>query len=350
MSAIDASGNVYDDFFSFVNSGGGSGGAAAGGNAASEWDPAPVDFDDMGYGGIVAGANFANASPFGPGGPFGGGGGGGGGPVPVPTSNNPPDPYTSGNADGSNYNIELVYMTPMSFDFDGVVYDFAPLFEGAADWLSWLITTDIYPFESELLGRWVDDVVIEVSIVTIDGSGGVLGRAGPREYRDPVGTDGDYLPVVSIIEFDVADIIDLAIDVLADDVIVHEMMHAIGHGTVWGYFGDLLAGKTNGRNADLYFTGEDAALANGGNFVFVETDGGSGTAGAHWNETDSSKQAGYDNELMTGYLNSQQTYVAAFTVASLQDIGYETQWSVNSEYVSATGEWLTPDAYDPFMT
>ena len=53
--------------------------------------------------------------------------------------------------------------------------------------------------------------------------------------------------------------------------------------------------------------------------VPVEGDGGSGTRDSHWDEET------FDNEIMTGYIN-QANYLSEMTVASLEDIGYQTVW------------------------
>ena len=59
-------------------------------------------------------------------------------------------------------------------------------------------------------------------------------------------------------------------------------------------------------------------------FLLVETDGGSGTAGGHWDEET------YMDELMTGYIGylaedgtyDDTNYLSDWSVASLEDLGY----------------------------
>ena len=48
----------------------------------------------------------------------------------------------------------------------------------------------------------------------------------------------------------------------------------------------------------------------------VEQDGGSGTAGSHWDEET------FDNELMTGYINDGSNPFSAMSAASFADLGY----------------------------
>ena len=48
----------------------------------------------------------------------------------------------------------------------------------------------------------------------------------------------------------------------------------------------------------------------------MEQDGGSGTAGSHWDEET------FGNELMTGYINDGPNYFTAMSAASFKDLGY----------------------------
>lgn len=134
-------------------------------------------------------------------------------------------------------------------------------------------------------------------------------------------------------EFDVADADSYLAQGLFDDIVVHEMMHVLGIGTLWD-LNQLTTGSVAG--GDMRFTGENAILAyetefaaiaagdpDSGDGVPVETDGGSGTAGGHWDEDT------FGNEVMTGYIGGVPTYQSSMTVASLEDLGYETIWDAN---------------------
>ena len=112
-------------------------------------------------------------------------------------------------------------------------------------------------------------------------------------------------------EFDSADAQDFYNIGLWDDIVLHEMLHSVGVGTIWdrlNLIGENEAGET-------IFLG-DLATATHGDDILIETDGGPGTAYGHWDE------ATYDNELLTGYIDSDNV-LAEFTVASLGDLGYE---------------------------
>jgi hypothetical protein len=88
----------------------------------------------------------------------------------------------------------------------------------------------------------VDDLLILVSVEYIDGYGGVLGRAGPCLIR----TTGS-LPVVGIMRFDSADLAQMEADGQLGSVILHEMMHVLGFGTMWPIYG-LVSGRGHVRS------------------------------------------------------------------------------------------------------
>jgi hypothetical protein len=112
---------------------------------------------------------------------------------------------------------------------------------------------------------------------------------------------------------------------LWDDLILHEMGHALGFGTSWAsmglidnYDGDLRfngANATQAYNDDYSDKAGNDALSDLG--VPVETDGGSGTAGVHWDDQT------FGGELMTGRLNYTNT-LSDMSIAALEDMGYDT--------------------------
>ena len=62
----------------------------------------------------------------------------------------------------------------------------------------------------------------------IDGAGGVLGSAGPCLIRDTGPT------AVGRMRFDTADLASLEGGGQLDEVVLHEMGHVIGIGSLWG--------------------------------------------------------------------------------------------------------------------
>lgn len=168
------------------------------------------------------------------------------------------------------------------------------------------------------VGETLDDIIIEVSLAFIDGPGMILGRAGPRFVR----TD-DFLTLSGLMEFDTADLDFLDELDLFEEVIVHEMGHVLGVGTLWNvepYFPRTLL---EGTIENPYFSGK---MAN----VHWNAEGGTGelpveglpfrpgTSFSHWDEDV------LDNELMTGFLNLGENPLSRITAGSLRDLGYGT--------------------------
>lgn len=157
----------------------------------------------------------------------------------------------------------------------------------------------------------VDDIVIEVLLRPIDGPGKVLGAAGPCYIRNV-----DRLPVSGVMYFDSDDIAAIDRVGLLDEVVVHEMGHVLGIGSLWNLGRTLL----QGIGADPYFAGRLATSlwrSEGGlGFLPVENTGGQGTALGHWRESV------LGNELMTGWIGLGENPLSRITAASLADLGY----------------------------
>ena len=94
-------------------------------------------------------------------------------------------------------------------------------------------------------GEVTDGIIIEAEGVNIDGRGSVLGAAGPTRLRP-----NSLLPAKGIMRFDIADINQLEADGTFGSVILHEMGHVIGIGTLWEQLGLLRGAGTD--NPNLY--------------------------------------------------------------------------------------------------
>lgn len=181
----------------------------------------------------------------------------------------------------------------------------------------------------------IDDLLIDGSLVAIDGVGGILGQAGPTAVRG-----GSFLPYTGVMQFDSADVAQLMLDGEFDEVILHEMGHVLGFGTIWDLQGLLL----NGGTIDPRFTGANATAAYNTRFatsatsVPVEGSAGPGTNDAHWRESI------FDNELMTGFLNSGVANpISAITIASMADLGYTVNMNAADPYLTAAPSSLASD-------
>lgn len=229
----------------------------------------------------------------------------------------PPPPPTSGGFD-------IVVNT------SGLTASQVTIFNQAAARWEQIITGDLP--NAVFNGATVDDLRIEASAPAIDGPGGTLGQAGPDAFRS-----GTFLPYHGVMQFDSADLAGLEANGQLLSVILHEMGHVLGIGTIWSARGLLSgAGTSNPR-----FTGQQATAAYNQIFsrsessVPVENTGGPGTADGHFRESV------FVNELMTGFLNSGSNPLSRITIGSLADLGYTVNFSVADAYSPPPGAALT---------
>jgi hypothetical protein len=222
-----------------------------------------------------------------------------------PTS---PDTYVSGLDTPQGFNVEIVWVGSWT---DALMQDVI----WAAETISDIVTGDLVSHNG------IDDLRITASITSVDGGGGAFAWGGYTSVRAD-----SYLPSQGYIRLDSADLSTMQSYGLVDDIAFHEILHAMGFGTAWNAMG--LVDNVNG---DLRFTGENAIQAYNDIYatiaandplsaigVPVETDGGSGTAGVHWDHET------FGAEMMTGTLNTRQNVISDMTIAALEDMGYDT--------------------------
>jgi hypothetical protein len=171
-------------------------------------------------------------------------------------------------------------------------------------------------------------LTISASIVAIDGVGGILGSAGPSFIATQAGT---VYTTSGQMQFDSADVANLISAGSFNDVILHEMGHVIGVGTLWTNNGLYVngTGQYTGANALARFRTEFNQPA--ATSIPVELGGGSGTANGHWDEVNGggsntglvSVLNGRDFrfELMTGWLNAP-AFISETTKFQFVDLGY----------------------------
>ena len=171
----------------------------------------------------------------------------------------------------------------------------------------------------------VDDLYIQAKIAYIDGPGGTLGSAGPRYVRQSA--NELEIPITGCMTFDSADIAAMEADGTFQGVILHEMGHVLGIGTVWN--------ETNNTNCptNFAFTGANAVTEwntlGGTGILPVEDGGGLGTRCGHWDEET------FTTELMTGYVDSVMQ-MSRLTIASLKDLQYVVDFSAADPYSLCT--------------
>ncbi|MEM9944345.1 MAG: PEP-CTERM sorting domain-containing protein [Planctomycetota bacterium] len=210
---------------------------------------------------------------------------------------------------------------------------YLPLFENAAaTWESLLtgyqdgLVVTRFAGSSYNIGDTVDRVFIDAAIDMIDGPDGALAEARPTSAI--VDSSNFILATNGEMTFDEDDVPGLAASSF-EDIILHEMGHVLGFGTLWdlnGVYAGPGVGEYTGARATLAWQNEFGQMGT----PDVELGGGLGTADGHWNEID--EGAGLtgitDNqgrdlafELMTGWFNGN-AFISNMTVQSFVDIGF----------------------------
>jgi Leishmanolysin len=178
------------------------------------------------------------------------------------------------------------------------------------------IPADLCMGGAPALNETINGIVLFAQVTPIDGVGNILGSAGPCIVRS-----GRYIPIVGTMQFDSADLAAMVANGSLNGVVLHEMMHTLGFGTIWGpgmqnevaspsgtdprYFG------TAGQSAYAALAPADAPAG-----VPVENTGGSGTRGSHWRESV------FQSELMTGWADGAMQ-LSRVTIGALKDFGYD---------------------------
>ncbi len=195
------------------------------------------------------------------------------------------------------------------------------VFQKAAERWDGVLNTGFPPVEVD--GETLEGLLINAAIEPIDGPEGTLGQAGPTHLMP-----GSELPVKGIMQFDAADITRLEIEGSFEDVILHEMAHVLGFGTLWARQG-LIDGS---GTMDPRFTGQQATaeyttlIGTESEPVPIANTGGAGTREGHWRELI------FGDELLTGFLSGQERPLSRLSVASFADLGYEVDLAAADSY------------------
>jgi|GEM_PF-1073980 len=186
------------------------------------------------------------------------------------------------------------------------------------------IANDIRP---SLTGR------LRINVFEEDFGGGVLAAAGvATDVTSVLGGRGRAVATTSAMFFDPNTIADFSQADL-QDVVIHEMAHALGFGTLWEannliqpipQRGGIL--QYRGINARRTFAQEAGFNRPQVGFVPLELQGGGGTALGHWDDDNfffNSQNRDNRVELMTGFfVDNTDRFVSETTFASLVDLGY----------------------------
>lgn len=207
----------------------------------------------------------------------------------------------------------------------------------AARWGS-LITGDLRPF-AVMLGNCggqrinlaTDDLYVSVITASQDGPSGTLAFAGPCFVRG-TGVENPLLPIVGSTTIDSDDLPGIFADTATLGlVVVHELGHVFGFGTLWG--SSLFDFLNGGGTANPTFDGPLAIAAyesvGGPAATEVPVEGqpaGPGTRDVHWRESV------FDTELMTGFLDAGTNELSLVTVQSLADEGYTVDTTAVDAY------------------
>jgi hypothetical protein len=264
---------------------------------------------------------------------------------------------TNGGSSNAEVNLTCTSVPASSYDIDfeflgtGMTEDRRQVFAEAAGLWSAVVIGDLedvvvetgdLPETDEVCGfvtpafvGTIDDLLIFAEIGPIDGEGKILGQAGPAFIR----AASDDLTIIGCMQFDEADVEALENNGTFNEVILHEMGHVLGMGSLWEPTQNLnidLLDEPCRNNATAIpgFKGASAVVEFGilggtGNPP-VENNGGAGTRCSHWDEDT------FDNELMTGFLGGVTSVTvnpfSALTIASMQDLGYEVDFGQAEPY------------------
>jgi len=159
------------------------------------------------------------------------------------------------------------------------------------------------------------------SLRLLQKAGGTLAYAGPDGGRGDTG-----LPFSGYITIDEADVANVKSKGAFLNIVEHEFGHLLGIGTYWSK-----RGVTGNSNNNCPYRGLNAnreyRLMTGCLQIPTELDGGSGTKCSHFDD------ACMNNELMTGYVNyDAPNPLSRLTIASLQDLGYQVDYSEADSY------------------
>ncbi len=251
---------------------------------------------------------------------------------------------------GLSFAVHVRDPIPGSYDIDVVFADSISepqraLFQEAADWwMTILADTELPDMPTDNVGRLgcgdifadvsigtIDELVVVASVREVDGPRGILAGAQPCGVREE-----SMLPFLGVVMVDVDDL-ELLEAEDQRELILHEMGHVLGIGSLWTDFGLLQNPSLQlGGDADTHFSGPLAIAAfddaggtayTEGEKVPVENRAGPGSGDSHW------RQSVLRTELMTPFASiGTPDPLSAISIQSLADLGYMVDVNLAEPY------------------
>ena len=199
--------------------------------------------------------------------------------------------------------------------------EYRPIFDRAVRRWERLTVDDLPDVEFSTAANWcpaftghIDDILVFIELGEIDGPRGILGMAGSCHVRAD-----SRLPLLGHIVIDTADIRRIDSLNLLETLVLHELGHVLGIGSLWGRH---VVGRGTpdpryrGPGGRAAWTMISETLASPWSLVPVENSPRPGTRDNHWRESV------FEPELMTGSIDPGRNPLGALTVTSLGDLGY----------------------------
>jgi hypothetical protein len=213
----------------------------------------------------------------------------------------------------SNFNIAV--------DYSGLEAAYRPYVDAAVARWQQIIVGDLPGVSTSSYG-FIDDILIKVIDMAIDGNNGVLGQGGPDLIRSST-TNIPYHGQVTLDSFDLSR---MAADGRMVYAIEHEIGHALGfNAQVWSLMGLL--------NGNGEFIGAHATYAYG-MLLGIPTVSSVPISGGHLLEST------FGKELMTSTMTTAGDPISIMTIAILEDMGYKVNYSAADPYRIQIGAGL----------
>ena len=153
---------------------------------------------------------------------------------------------------------------------------------------------------------------------------GIYAESRTRQRREH-----NAIPVLGEMKLDRQSLEELAPKGMILDVVSHEIGHLLGFGGRWNSL-NLIEGKStnNPRFKGPNTMREYAKLMGYPDPIQIpiEGEGGTATTECHW------RNSIFGNELMTGHIEAPGNRLSLLSIASLEDIGYEVNYSAAEPY------------------